>query len=277
LNDKISPDYPGRVCVKVDELTNHETEVVFFTGAAGDINPITTCGTDFEHLEKDSKARTTVYTQYGTFEHTKKIGYYLGEQVVELARSIPSSSYYDRFSFQAYTRTFWVPMQDKQPYVYNRMNWFTNRLLFGFKKWFMFPVAIASAGEEPNFPGLSIKHYPISLRRKWTINAYTMLHYIEMTIFKGTTEKKISIIGIPGELFEDYQRKFLERCPVGAKDTFLFQVANDWVGYLFPIKEYITQPGYEPIASTSPLAGSYIARELYRLWKEIKLEMLCFS
>jgi hypothetical protein len=141
----------------------------------------------------------------------------------------------------------------------------------------MFPVAITAAGKEPNFPGLTIKHYPFSLRRGWHVNAYTMNQYIEITAGAGSKEKKLGIIGVPGELFEDINKKFLARSPVGESDTFVFQEANDWVAYLFPIKEYITQAGYEPLASTTPIAGDAVEKEMYRLWEEIRSNMISYS
>ena len=129
MNDKVSADFPGRVCYKFEELSGNKVDVAYFTSAAGDLNPITTCGTDFEKLEKDPVARQTVYGQKGDYEHTKKLGYFLGETAFKLANSISDKDYYDTLEFKSYVKKFWIPFKDYQPYVYNWANWLSNKVV----------------------------------------------------------------------------------------------------------------------------------------------------
>ena len=50
---KLSADYPRRVCAHIEQTTDDQVSAVFFTGPAGDLNPITTCGDDFKALTED--------------------------------------------------------------------------------------------------------------------------------------------------------------------------------------------------------------------------------
>lgn len=59
---KLSADYPGRLIHRVSELTHGKVAAIHFTAPAGDINPITTCGTDFDALERD---KNPIYLQKG--------------------------------------------------------------------------------------------------------------------------------------------------------------------------------------------------------------------
>ena len=276
-NDKISADYPGRVNYKIEQLTGNDEGAIFFTGAAGDMNPITTCGTDFDKLENDPKARNTVMEQHGTYKSTERIGFYLGTEAVKLAEAIPLEDYYTSLDIKSYTRSYWVPMQDKEPYIYKPMIWLGNRALFLAKKWIAIPLVITVAGKDPNFPGFALKHYPFSFRRGWHINIYSLLQYLDITASNENGSKKLSIFGFPGEVFEDTQKKVMQNSPVGAENTFLFQEANDYITYLFSIKEYITLEGYESAASITPLAGEYTEKEWFRFMEEIRLGMINYS
>ena len=90
-NNKLSADYPGKIIEKISQLTNNNIGVIFFNGAAGDINPITTCGTNYQKLELD---KSLIYDQLGTYNHTKKIGYTIAEEALNLTKSIPKKDYY---------------------------------------------------------------------------------------------------------------------------------------------------------------------------------------
>ncbi len=82
--------------------------------------------------------------------------------------------------------------------------------------------------------------------------------------------KKLGIIAVPGELFEELRINLFKKSPLGASDTFLFQNANDTAAYLFPLKEYLTEAGYEGSASLTPGAGEMVKNEMYRLWNNME-------
>jgi hypothetical protein len=291
-NDKISADYPGQICTRVEDLTQNQTDVVFFTASCGDINPITTCGTDFEAMEKEKvsliendESHPNHFLQLGTFDHAKKIGFFVGENALKIAESIPPNQYYNQWDYKAYTRVIWIPIKDEQHEkrigVYSWGNWLFNKVVVFLKRFLIPPIAIHAA-QEPNFPGLSLKG---SFLKGY--NCYTFLHYIEInasasshdsaTAAENLKPKKFAILGIPGELFVDLKWKLFKKSPVGAENTFDLHMANDWVGYLFPVKEYITRADYEPFATTTPIAGEYVKREFLNLWQDIDLGLVPFS
>ncbi|MHA1342570.1 MAG: hypothetical protein ACTSQG_01170, partial [Promethearchaeota archaeon] len=170
--------------------------------------------------------------------------------------------------FASYMKTIWIPMKD---YKYFSKTWFGNKIIYLLKKYLVLKVALVH-DEDPNFPGLAIKH------RGNKINGYTVLQYIEITAYKKSKEdgKKFSIISVPGELFFKLAQILKKWSPTGEKNTFIFQNSNDWIAYLFPLREYIEQGGYEPIASFGPLCGDYVTREMLKLFREIK-EKITYS
>lgn len=257
MNNKLSADYPGRIMERINELSDGKIKSIYFNGAAGDLNPITTCGTDYEQLEKE---RTPIYQQFGTYKHTKKIGYTIAEKAFSLAHSIQDSEYFKNLEFQSYLKTIWIPMDD---FKYFSSTWIANKLIFLLKKYLVLPVAMCHE-EDPNFPGLAIKGSGSQ------INGYTVLQNIQITAMDNNKSKDLNILTVPGELFEDIGAALLRSSPAGSNNSFIFQNSNDWIAYLFPKDEYINQGGYEPIASFGPMCGEYVKKETYLLFKEIE-------
>ncbi|MFO7797927.1 MAG: hypothetical protein ACQERB_10375 [Promethearchaeati archaeon] len=257
FNNKLSADFPGRIVSEISEITNGKTKCIYFNGPAGDLNPITTCGTDYEAL-KDNKS--PIYTQFGTYRHTKKLGFQIAEEALKLAESIPSNNYYENITFQLYIKNILVPLKDPK---YFTSSWFQNKLLYIIKKYVLLSV-ILSLYEKINFPIFKIK------KKRKHIFAETLVQYIDFTVQNTTKKRKFTIFTVPGELFEEIGRDLIEESPVGTSNSFLFQNSNDWIAYLFPIKEYIQIGGYEPVASFGPLCGFYIEREMLDFFKDIK-------
>lgn len=256
----MSADFPGRFVFRIDELTDHKTAAVYFNGPSGDINPITTCGTDHIALAKNA---VPIYGQKGTWEHTKYVGYTLAENALDIAKMIPDSEYMDTLNFESYTRTFWVPLDNFSKKV-NPITFVLNKIIFFVKKFFLFKVAITLGDAiEPNFPGFAIKH------RGREINCYSYVQYIHLKGISKNRSKELSIAGIPGELFEDYGKEIYQKTPTGLENTFIFQIANDWIGYLMPLKTYIDKSGWEVFSSFGPLAGAYVRNNYFYLLRDI--------
>jgi hypothetical protein len=260
-NNKLSADYPGRVIHRINELTDNKIKAAYFNGPAGDLNPITTCGTYYEYLDVNRKL---IYNQMGNFEHTTKIGYIIAEEALKLAKSIPDNQYFENLEFTSYLKTIWIPMKDAK---YFSPNWFQNKLVFLLKKYLILPVAMAHE-EDPNFPGLAIKH------RGQKINGYTLLHILKIKAYSKNSSKELTILTVPGELFEKIGDFLKKKSPTGENNTFIFQNSHDWIAYLFPLKEYIKQGGYEPMASFAPLCGYYVTKEMLNLFDEINSNIL---
>jgi len=255
---ELSADWMGRAVARVGELSDGAIEAAYFSGPSGDLNPITTCGTDFEYLQQHINA--LVLGQRGTYKSTQRIGNAVGRQALQLAQSIPVEDFFPRITFQTFTKTFWVPMKD---YSYFSKTWFQNTIIFLAKRYLLLKVAVTH--EEPNFPGLALKH------RGSDFSVYSTLSWIRITASSadGVTERELSILTAPGELFEDIGKYLRKRCPTGYKDTFVFQNTNDWMSYLFSKAEYMGQNGYETLPSFSPRAGETYREEMETLFAEV--------
>jgi len=75
---------------------------------------------------------------------------------------------------------------------------------------------------------------------------------------------------IPGELFEEIGESLIKASLTGKDNIFIFQNTQDWIGYLFPLLEYVEEGGYEPVPSFSPLGGYFIKNEMLRLLTKIR-------
>jgi hypothetical protein len=258
-NNKMSAEYPGRIINRINELTNNKIEVAYFNGPSADLNPITTCGTDYEKLESTGKeGRKKMYDQLGTYEDTVRIGNTIAQKAFNLAQSIEIRDFFEDLEFSCELRHFWVPFKD---YKYFGPTWSQNKLSFIIKKYLILPVT-KILSENANFPAFTVKRKPIRF------NCYTVIQYIKLRLKSNATKKNLSILTVPGELFEDLGKYLFYNSPTGKEDTFIFQNANDWIAYLFSPKEYIEYGGYEPVASFSPKSGEFVIKEMLKLLKD---------
>ncbi len=256
-NSKLSADYPGKVIERITQLTNNKVGVIFFNGTAGDINPITTCGTNYQKLELD---KSSIYDQLGSYNHTKKIGYTIAEEAINLVKAKATKEYYNNLEFQFYLKFFWIPMKD---FKYFSKTWFRNKIIYCLKKYLLLKVAKITL-KESNFPAFTIK------RKRFNMQAKTVIQFIKFNLKNDSNSKTVGIMTVPGELFEDYGNLFLKKSPTRREHSFIFQNSNDWISYLFPAKDYIEEGGYEPLASFSPVCGYFIKKKMLGLFQEIE-------
>ena len=256
-NNKLSADWPGRVNYRIAELTKNKVSSMYFNGPSGDLNPITTCGTDYDYLDKN---RELIYEQLGDYQDTIRIGYSIAEEALRLANSIKDSEYFEELDFQVYIKNFWIPFKDHK-YFSNK--WMSNKLIHSLKKILLMPIA-KIIGENANFPVFTIKR----IRRH--LNASTVIQYIKLKAYSDSITKEFSLTTIPGELFEDLGEELLKKSPTGVDDSFIIQNGNDWIAYLFSLKEYAEYGGYEPQASFSPICGDRVMKEVIHLFNKKK-------
>ena len=255
-NNKMSAEYPGRIINKINELTNNTIKVIYFNGPSADLNPITTCGSNFDELERTGKeGLKKIYDQSGTYDDTIRIGNIIAQEALKLAQSIENEDYFEELNFFTELRHLWIPFKD---YKYFKPTWSQNKLSFLMKKYLIIPVT-KILSENANFPAFIIKRKPIR------IHCYSVIQYIKLKLKSNTKEKELGILAVPGELFEDLGKMLFKNSPTGKENTFIFQNANDWVAYLFSPKEYIDYGGYEPVASFSPRCGEYVLKEMLKL------------
>jgi hypothetical protein len=253
-NNQLSADFPGRVISKVDELTINKIKSIYFNGPSGDLNPITTSGTNLEEIDKD---KTLSYGQRGTYERTKKIGHTIGEEALRLVNSIPEECYFTDMEIDAYSKIFLIPQKDAK--YYSKV-WFSNKVKWLIKKYFLFKLAKFDK-KYVNFPFFTIERKHLKNYGK------TLVQYIKLTTSNGNT---YGLITIPGELFEEIGKNIIVQSPTSQENTLIFQNTQDWIGYLFPLEMYIMEGGYEPFMCFSPLCGAYIEDGAKKLLKEIK-------
>ena len=253
-NNKLSADFPGRIISKIDELTNFKIKSIYFNGPSGDLNPITTSGTNLEKINKD---KTLSYDQRGTYEHTKKIGYTIGEEALKVANSIPEEDYFSNMDIDVYTRKFLIPQIDAK--YYSKV-WFSNKIKWLIKKYFLFKLAKFDK-KYVNFPFFTIERKHLNNYGK------TIVQFIKLTASNGKT---YGLITIPGELFEEIGRNIIQEAPTLEENTLIFQNSQDWIGYLFPLEMYINEGGYEPFICFSPLCGAYLEIGTKKFLNELK-------
>lgn len=253
-NNKLSADYPGRVIAKIDELSNKRIKAIYFNGPSGDLNPITTCGTDFEKIDKD---KTLVYDQLGTYMNTKKIGNIIGEEAFNLAKSIDEKNYFKDIQIEINEQEVLIPFKDLK---YFSKVWLSNKLKWIIKKYFLFKIAKF----DPNHV-----NFPIFILDRKRLSKFGRT-LIQLINFKTPSSNGFSILSIPGELFEDIGKNLIKNSPKGKQNTFIFQNSQDWIGYLFPLDLYVEEGGYEPFMCFSPLCGYYIEIETLKLLKRLK-------
>lgn len=253
-NNKLSADFPGRVNYKISELTNNKIKSIYFNGPSGDLNPITTSGTDLDKIEEDI---TLSYDQLGTFEHTKKIGNIIGEEALKLANSIPEENYFADMNIDVYTKKVLIPQKDAR---YFSKVWFLNSVKWWIKKYFLFKIAKFDE-KYVNFPFFKVE------RKHLKNYGSTVVQYIKL---KASNGQIYGIVTIPGELFEEIGKTLIKEAPSLEENTLIFQNAQDWIGYLFPLEMYINEGGYEPFMCFSPLGGVYIEFGTKKLLNDVK-------
>ncbi|MHA1349566.1 MAG: hypothetical protein ACTSSC_04190 [Promethearchaeota archaeon] len=253
-NNKLSADFPGRIISRINDLTSGSIKTIYFNGPAGDLNPITTSGTNREEIDRD---KTLSYDQLGTYKHTKKIGYTIAEEALKVAKSIPKEDYSTLTEVDIYTKRFLIPQKDAK---YYSEVWFSNKVKWVLKKYFLFKIAKFEY-KFVNFPFFTVE------RKNLKNYGKTVVHFIKFTAVNGNT---FGIITIPGELFEDIGKTLISYAPTKMENTLIFQNTQDWIGYLFPLEMYIKEGGYEPFMCFSPLCGVYIENNAKKLLKEIK-------
>jgi hypothetical protein len=113
-------------------------------------------------------------------------------------------------------------------------------------------------------------NFPIFIvdKKKGKFRCNTVIQYIKFRAKSKSKEKEFSLMTIPGELFEEIGESLL-----GKDNIFIFQNAQDWIGYLFPLHEYVEEGGYEPVPSFSPLGGYFVKNEMLRLLTKISNEI----
>jgi len=244
-NTLLTGEYPGYIVRKIKKETNNSVFSMYTNGACGDLNP--NLYPDDEPFEKITKERITKnnYLEFnllGNYKKTISIGSYLGENALKIAKTIKTSEIKE---VKVLTKVLEIPLHDM--IGKSRMQ----HVSFKLKKFLITTLL------NYNHSNLSYVSF-IKKEKKWYFKT-------EIQIIKVND---IIILSIPGELFVEMGKDLISASP--SKNTFLIELGNDWVGYLYPPKEYFLG-GYETgIVSFSPIAGIYIFNKMLNLIKKLK-------
>ena len=255
-NSKLSADFIGQIHNKISQLSNGKIKSVYFNSASGDLNPITTFkgGSKVEQIDKDE-----LYIQLGTYDITKEIGYKIAQAALDLAYSIPEQEYCEFHELEIVSKEFWVPMKDVK---YFSSKWFLNKLIFIIKKLFLMNIAKYQM-LQANFPVFTLNY------RFGNYKCKTLIQYLKLKTEFEKQDKVLSILTVPGELFFALGEKLLQVSPSGYNNTIIFQNTQDWIAYLFSLREYTEEGGYEVTPSFSPMCGYYVEKESLKLMDKI--------
>ena len=254
-NNNLSADFPGKYVERIEQLSDKKTHATYFNGPSGDLNPITTSGTDYETLEED---KSLIYNQLGTYEDTKNIGYVIAEEALDLARSIDDKEFFDSIKITTEINEFWIPMKDAK--YFNKI-WFSNKLYYCIKKLFLLKIARITL-LNANFPIFSLN------KKGRKVKCKTIVQRFQISTDVKNDSNNLDLITVPGELFEDLGNKILEESLSGRENTFIFQNSQDWIAYLFSIEEYINFGGYEPFPTFSPFSGEIVVNEVLKFFQK---------
>ncbi|MHA1750303.1 MAG: hypothetical protein ACTSYF_16860 [Promethearchaeota archaeon] len=252
-NFKLSADFPGKYVERIEQITGKKTQAIYFNGPSGDLNPITTSGINYKALEED---KSLIYDQLGTYKDTNKIGYIIAEEALKLARSIEIEEFSDSIRINAEIHEFWIPMKDAK--YFNKI-WFSNKLYYCIKKLFLLKIARLGL-LNANFPFFTLN------KKGRKVKCKTIVQRFQISTEAKNASNKIDLITVPGELFEDLGNKILEESLLGRENTFIFQNSQDWIAYLFTIKEYVNFGGYEPFPTFSPFSGEIVLNEVLKFF-----------
>lgn len=246
-NTLLTAEFPGYMVQKIKKLTNKSVFSMYTNGACGDINPNLYPENEPFHLitkERISKHSYGEFNNLGNYNKTRKLGFFLAERALEIAKSVKCSEIKD---IKIVSETIEIPFQDLRKN--NSLKSIINHLSYKFKK---FLITNLLNFKRSNLTYLSA----IKRGKKWYFRT-------ELQIIKIND---ILILSIPGELFIEFGLKLISKS--SSKNTFIIELSNDWIGYLYPPKEYFLG-GYETgLVSFSPVAGIYVFNKMLNLLKK---------
>ncbi|MHA1264487.1 MAG: neutral/alkaline non-lysosomal ceramidase N-terminal domain-containing protein [Candidatus Helarchaeota archaeon] len=248
-NRLISAEYPGYLRRKLEKELNLNFSM-YVNGPCGDINPyLFPVEWDYETIDF-SRYLEGEYGNYNalcSYKHTKRIGERLADHVIELSKDI---SVQEIESIKIFQKIIEIPVLYKFP---NQK--FTDFLLT-----------------------LFIKQWLLKLLRRYNRSSVSYFNFIERDnrLFVQTElhliliNNELLIIGLPAEVFSEIGEELLQKSPF--QDTLIISLANDWIGYIFPLKE-LQFGGYEVTGLpnlSGILAGTYIKNSVLQMFNKIR-------
>ncbi len=251
-NTLITADYVGSIINVLQEQSLGENiHFMYFNGPCGEINPLTS------ELKRKMKVKgksglqdSDIYDQKGTWEDVERIGGIIANNALMALESIRCQN---QGKFQVLVEKVKIPVKD-----YNYGADFRSayrRLKYRFKRLFfttLIKMGILKSNIFMNVENTQMKNY-----------VETSLQVIIFGEFL--------IIAVPGEYFLELGNELLHYSNhlFPTKKTFIVELANDSIGYLYTIQAYL-EGGYESSFSITPLGGRFLTVKIKQMLKKLK-------
>jgi len=247
-NTLISAEYPGYLIRKIEkEFKPHFA--MYLNGPCGDINPyLFPEHWDFDKIDFDYffKGDYGDFNALCSYKHTERIGERLADHAIALLKEIKTR---DIETIEVFTKKIEIPIS----YNFPKMK-FTDKLLIWFKSG-LFRVL-------KGYNRSNISYFSYIWTKKGLV-IRTELQFIKIN-------NDILIIAVPAELFSEIGEELIKKSPI--KNTIIVELANDIIGYVFPLKE-CNFGGYEifGLASFAGIfAGTYIKNKILKMFETFK-------
>jgi neutral ceramidase len=249
-NRLISAEYPGYLIRRVEKALEPHFSM-YLNGPCGDINPyLFPERWDFEKIDFESylSGDYAKFNALCSFKHTERIGERLAAHALEL---LGTTATREIEKIQVLTQQIELPVS----YTYPKMS-FRDRL------------------------GIWVKNGLLKLLGAYNrsnINYFSYLHkngnlVVQTDLQLILINKEILIIAVPAELFSELGEEIIKKSPV--KHTIIVELANDAIGYVFPLKE-CEFGGYEVfgLASFAGItAGTFLKNKIVKLFRQLNLD-----
>lgn len=242
----LSADWMGQAVKHIeDQYPNQNVNVIYINGCCADINPMSD-----ELRSKDfSKLKTSdLYSQHGNWRDVQNIGEIVGKNALKIIDDITcqdsSNSVILSRNIKLYLKP--PPFGNKLRQVFWKLIY---RAILGL---------VSQLKKYAKNKGLKFVNFQEENKKKYIKTSVHVFYFAD-----------IIICSAPGEYFLELGNEVLEVAKKITKNSFIVELANDSIGYIFPISEFFVG-GYETIMSLTPMAGEIITLALKKIVKNLK-------
>ncbi len=248
-NQLISAEYPGYLLKKVENTFGANPFAMYINGPCGDINPyLFPEAWAFEDIDFDFYLEGDFgnFNALCGYNHTQRIGEILADHAIQLLEHTATKPI---DTIRVLTKSVEIPVDFNSPHLK-----FMERLQLMLIKQGLFKLL-------KGYNRSNVSYFSFVTKNKKT--------YVQTEVQFIQINDDILIIGIPAEVFSEIGDELLRKSPI--KNTIIACLANDWIGYVFPLKE-CQYGGYEVFGLPNfagILAGTIIKNTILRLFKQL--------
>ncbi len=242
-NTLYTAEYPGYIVRRIRARLGEKIGVVYLNGPCGDINPnLFDFNIDLSYLDANKKLLYDAPGHAkGTFTRAREIGYAIADKAVEISQKVKCVPIFD---FKYKKKSYQIPISFLR---------YENSLSMALKHlWFKFKTLLLRAFWQVFKPTILIPVDYLHQNGK----------FLQVAEIHGIKLNDYIIIGIPGEVFSELGKRIITKPKI--KDSFVVELANGSVGYLFPLNDY-KKGGYEMFLSINPIGGTFLTNKAINL------------